>query len=138
LFPPSRPDSFRPLFIKEAAMRRFVLAAGCLTVAALLASCSVSGVGASAGGTLQSGRSIEVTSDRSFRTILCKAVGTDTESVKLGTFGGHKVLIKPASIDLDGQTVATISETTRDVSVAEENGRLVITADGVAVFETEF
>lgn len=111
----------------------------CLVLAAVcLAGCGVSMSGNGAGGTLPSGRSVDVTSDRAFRTINCGLCGRDTSLVTLGTFTPRHVRIAPTTIEMDGTRVATIAASTKSVSVAEQSGRLVICADGAPVFNTKF
>ena len=110
-------------------MRRFALAACVLS-----AGCRVIGPVGGAGGTLQSGRLVEATSDRPYRTILVSSVGRDTGSITIGTFSPRKVVVGPTSIEIDGKSVATIPESAESVTVAEEDGRLRVVADGATVF----
>lgn len=114
-------------------MRRFALAA-CMVSAA---GCSIDSPGGAAG-TLPSGRSIVATSDRPFRTVMVKSLDGDTESIQMGTVSPGKILVEPMSIEVDGDPVAEIPETTKSVEVAEDDGRLKITADGATVYDAEF
>ncbi|HEX6984454.1 MAG TPA: hypothetical protein VF170_03720 [Planctomycetaceae bacterium] len=117
-------------------MRRFALAACVLSSAVSLAGCEV--VVSGTGGTLPSGRSVTVSSDRPFRTVRAEPIGRDTESVAIGTFGPRKILVEPTEIKVDGTPVAAIPEATKAVTIADEDGRLRIAADGATVYDAEF
>ena len=94
--------------------------------------------GGGAAGTFPSGRSIAANSDRPFRTVMVKSIDGDTESIRMGTVSPRKILVEPTSIEVDGEPVAEIAETTKSVEVAEDDGRLKITADGTTVYDAEF
>ena len=112
-------------------MRRIALAACVLSSAG----CSIDLPVVGAGGTLQSGRSVSVTSDRPYRSFRMDSVGGDTESIRLGTVSPRKILVEPTSITVDGEPVATIPASTKEVTVAEDDGRLRIAADGDVVYD---
>ena len=69
---------------------------------------------------------------------MLNSVGGDTESIRIGTFSPRRVLVGPTSIEVDGKAVATIAEEAKSVTVAEEDGRLLIEADGATVYDAEF
>lgn len=120
-------------------MRRFAIIL-CVTFAAGLttAGCSIDLPTVGCGGRLQSGRSISVTSDRPYRSFRSESVGPNTESIQLGTFSPRRILVAPTDVEVDGTRVATIPEETKSVTVAEEDGRLRIAADGTTVYDAKF
>lgn len=110
-------------------MLRFAFAA---VVAAAFGSAGCTGHGPVA--SLPSGRTIVVTTDRTFRAVGCRN-DDDTAWV---TFGPREVVIEPASVVIDGATVASIPEASRTLAVVEFEGRLVVQADGARVYDAEF
>ena len=115
-------------------MHRFAIAA-CLLSAVGCIEVEVTGTG----GTLPSGRSIEVNSDRFLRSIHCESVNSDTEAVRIASITkSHKIRIEPTAIKVDGAEVATIPEATKSVLVEDCDGRLQIAADGTNVYDEKF
>ncbi len=80
--------------------------------------------GGSAGGTLSTGRSVMAYSDSLF---LSSKLSADTATIKTG---GKTIVVKPASILVDGVMVGAIDESTADVEILARNGTITFIADG--------
>lgn len=87
----------------------------------------VCGCGGSAGGTLSTGRTVVAHSD-SFS--LSSSFSKDTATVKTA---GRTIVVAPASLIVDGLTVAEIDEGISKVEVAVKRGAITFVADGRAV-----
>lgn len=101
----------------------------------LLTGCAIATNGSSASMTLQNGRTISVESDRPFRTLRGEALSPDAAAAMIGR---RQFLVEPGEIYLDDAPVASISAATRNVTVSERSGRLVVAADSRTVYEDEF
>ena len=109
-------------------MRHPAFAASLVSAVCLLTGCGESQTRT----TLRSGRAVSFSTARlshEWRET------TDTLTVRLGR---RTVVIKPAGVEVDGATVAAIPETTKSVTISDRAGRLVVTADGAAVYDAKF
>lgn len=106
--------------------RRYVFAA--IFALPLLAICCLLAVatfsGGAAGGTLKSGRSVMTQSDSIY---LSSQFSTDTATI---TSGQQTIVVQPASLVVDGVTVASIDPAVSDVRVTVANGDVTFVADG--------
>ena len=83
--------------------------------------------GGSAGGTLQSGRSVTTYSDSIY---LISTSTKDTETIQTAR---KTILVKPTALVVDGIMVARIDEDVADVRVHVERGEVTFVADGTQV-----
>lgn len=83
--------------------------------------------GGSAGGTLQSGRSVLTYSDSIY---LSSKTTKDTATIQTAR---KTIQVKPTTLIVDGLTVATIDEKVADVRVHVKRGNVTFMADGTPV-----
>jgi hypothetical protein len=83
----------------------------------------------SAGGTLESGRSVTGHSDS--WSVSCE-YSKDTATVETG---GYEVVVFPEAISIDGKVRIPIDESIKSVEVKLKRGQLNLVADGNAVAE---
>lgn len=83
--------------------------------------------GGSAGGTLQSGRSVMAYTDAIY---LWSNSTTDTATIKTA---GKTILVKPTALVVDGTTVARIDEDVTDVRVHVKRGEVTFVTDGTQI-----
>ena len=94
-------------------------------ICCMLALAAISG--GSAGGTLQSGRSVMTQSDSIY---LSSQFSKDTATIRSGR---RTIVVRPASLIVDGVTVASIDPAVADVRVTVANGNVTFVADGQQV-----
>jgi hypothetical protein len=85
------------------------------------------GAGGSAGGTLPSGRTIMAHSDSIY---LSTAMGGDTGTIKTS---GKTIVVRPTTIEIDGNRVAAIDQTARKIEIHVKRGNINFLADGQPV-----
>lgn len=84
----------------------------------------------SCGGTLASGRSVEVTSDASSFKM---ANGPETSTIDLG---GKSVIVEPTRLVVGGTEVARLDENAKTVRVVESRGAITVNADGKQIYDS--
>lgn len=109
--------------------RRIAIRFGIVVVALLLAGLIFPTVkrqlaGGSAGCTLASGRVVEVQSDSIY---LSMSSARDTATIETARM---TIVVAPTSMQIDGRTVATLSESVADVQVHVEQGGVRLILDG--------
>jgi hypothetical protein len=111
---------------KRLSAALYIACAGLFVVALLvLAIGFVSG--GSAGGTLATGRSVQATSD-SWQ--LSSQFSADTATIDTA---GYTIVVAPAHLQVDGQTIAPLHPAAKAVTVHVEDGTITFTADGTSV-----
>jgi hypothetical protein len=78
----------------------------------------------SAGGTLQSGRSVSATSDSWY--LVCNN-SPDTATIKTA---GKTIVVAPSKVLVDGHAIAPLDVAVRSVEVKVKRGKVVLVADG--------
>jgi hypothetical protein len=78
----------------------------------------------SAGGTLQSGRSVVTFSDSWY---LSCSNSTDTATIKTA---GKTIIVAPDKVTVDGQAIAPLDVAVRSVEVKVKRGEVALVADG--------
>ncbi len=113
-------------------MRRFVLTATVMAAVTLAAGCE----GASYAITrhLDSGRQVVISSTNLPRRMSFDST-VDSTTARIGP---RKVTVEPTRIEVDGDRVATIGESTKSATVFEQWDKLRIVADDVTVYAGAF
>ena len=83
----------------------------------------------SASGTLDTGRSVEAVSDAWMVSMECQG------DMAIARTAGHKFVITPTELKIDGKLYATIDESVKDVVVKVEGLKIELIADGEVVAE---
>ena len=114
-----------------AAQKRTYILLAAIFALPVLATCCLLAVtafsGGTAGGTLQSGRTVVTQSDSIY---LSSQFSTDTATI---TSGQRTIVVQPASLIVDGVTIASIDPAVSDVRVTVANGDVTFVADGQRV-----
>ena len=101
-----------------------------VVVVGLIAATLFAGLPSSAGGTLDSGRSIKTTSDSWYLSL-----GTSGDTATIQT-SGRTIVVSKSAISVDGTNVADIDEKAANVEVNVKRGVITFVADGSPVATT--